>query len=121
MYTDPTRAKATDPGHIEGNVVFIYLDAFYSDKENLEELKDLYRQGKIGDAETKELLTKTLNSFLAPIREKRAYYLSRPEEVRSALLEGTERARKTAQATMAEVREAMRITNYENIKNIQKN
>ncbi|MFA5746834.1 MAG: tryptophan--tRNA ligase [Candidatus Paceibacterota bacterium] len=121
MYTDPTRAKATDPGHIEGNVVFIYLDAFYSDKEKLEELKDLYRQGKIGDAETKELLTKTLNSFLAPIREKRAYYLSRPEEVRSALLEGTERARKTAQATMAEVREAMRITNYENIKNIQKN
>ena len=120
MYTDPTRAKATDPGHVEGNVVFIYLDAFYSDKEKLEELKELYQQGKIGDAETKELLTKTLNNFLDPIREKRAYYLSHPEEVRQALIEGTERARKTAQATIAEVRKAMRITGYEDLENIQK-
>jgi len=121
MYTDPTRAKATDPGHIEGNVVFIYLDAFYSDKEKLEGLKELYRQGKVGDAETKELLTKTLNDFLDPIREKRAYYLSHPEEVRSALIEGTERAKKIAKATITEVREAMKITGYEDIKNIQKN
>jgi tryptophanyl-tRNA synthetase len=121
MYTDPTRAKATDPGHIEGNVVFIYLDAFYSDKEKMEELKGLYRQGKVGDAETKDLLTKTLNDFLEPIREKRAYYLSHPEEVRSALIEGTAKARKTAQATIIEVREAMKITGYEDIKNIQKN
>ena len=120
MYTDPTRIRATDPGHIEGNVVFVYLDAFHPDKKELENLKDLYRQGKVGDVEIKSLLTKLLNDFLDPIRERRSYYLSQPEKIKEALLAGTERARKIAQRTILEVREAMKITNYEDIANLPK-
>lgn len=120
MYTDPTRIRATDPGHIEGNVVFVYLDAFHPDKKELEELKELYRQGKAGDVEIKELLAKLLNDFLGPIRERRSHYLSHPEKVKEALLAGTERARKIAKETIQEVREAMRITNYEEISNLPK-
>jgi tryptophanyl-tRNA synthetase len=120
MYTDPTRLKATDPGHIEGNVVFTYLDAFYHDKAELEDLKTEYRAGKLGDAQVKGLLTELLNKFLEPIREKRAFYQARPEVVRDALIEGTQKAKKVASSTMLEVKEAMKITAYEDIKNIKK-
>lgn len=120
MYTDPTRLRATDPGHIEGNVVFTYLEAFHLDKDELESLKKKYTQGKIGDAEVKDLLAKLLNNFLEPIREKRAYYQSHPEDVRDALVEGTLRAKKVAQATMLEVKNSINITNYENIETIRK-
>ena len=120
MYTDPTRIKATDPGHIEGNVVFTYLDAFYSDKKELESLKGKYTQGKVGDVEIKELLADLLNNLLKPIRERRAYYIAHPEEVKSALIEGTLRAKKVAEETMLEVRKAMNITGYEDIDNIKK-
>ncbi len=120
MYTDPTRLKATDPGHIEGNVVFTYLDAFYHDKVELENLKTEYRAGKLGDAQVKGLLTELLNKFLEPIREKRAFYQAHPEVVRDALIEGTQKAKKVAAATMAEVKEAMKITAYEDMKNIKK-
>lgn len=120
MYTDPTRIRATDPGHIEGNVVFIYLDAFHPDKAELDNLKELYRQGKVSDVEIKELLAKILNTILEPIRERRNYYLSSPQKISQALLAGTERARKIASKTVLEVREAMGITDYENIKNLIK-
>jgi tryptophanyl-tRNA synthetase len=120
MYTDPTRLKATDPGHIEGNVVFTYLDAFYHDKVELENLKTEYRAGKLGDAQVKGLLTELLNKFLEPIRGKRAFYQAHPEVVRDALIEGTQKAKKVAAATMAEVKEAMKITAYEDMKNIKK-
>lgn len=120
MFTDPTRLKATDPGHIEGNVVFTYLDAFYPDANELDELKKKYMAGKIGDGETKNMLAELLNKFLNPIRERRAFYQAHPEVIREALLEGTEKAKKVAAATMLEVREAMKITGYEDIKNIKK-
>lgn len=119
MYTDPTRAKATDPGHVEGNVVFTYLDAFYSDKKELENLKKKYTQGKVGDVEIKNILSDLLNDLLKPIRERRKFYLDNPEKVRDALVEGTLRAKKVAQETMLEVRKAMNITDYEDIDNIR--
>ncbi|MBU0707445.1 tryptophan--tRNA ligase [Patescibacteria group bacterium] len=120
MFTDPTRLKATDPGHLEGNVVFTYLDAFHPDAAELESLKKKYTEGKIGDGEVKNILAELLNAFLEPIRERRAFYQAHPEAVREALLEGTEKAKKVAAATMLEVREAMEITGYEDIKNIKK-
>lgn len=120
MYTDPTRIHADDPGHVEGNVVFIYLDAFYTNKEKLESLKQKYRQGKISDSEIKNILTNTLNDLLDPIRQKRAYYKTHPLDVQQALLEGTKKARLKATAIMLEVKKAMRITKYEDIDKIKK-
>ena len=109
MYTDPTRIHATDPGHVEGNPVFDYHDAFNEDKAEVEELKERYRAGKVGDVEVKQRLARALNAFLAPIRERRAYYQERSETAREALVEGSRRAKKVAEATMAEVRERMGI------------
>lgn len=120
MFTDPTRIRATDPGHIEGNVVFTYLDAFYPNADELDDLKNKYIAGKIGDKEVKGILAELLNKFLSPIREKRAFYQAYPELIREALLEGTEKAKKEAAATMLEVKEAMKITGYEDIKNIKR-
>ena len=109
MYTDPTRIHATDPGHVEGNPVFAYHDAFNTDKAEVEELKERYRAGTVGDVEVKQRLAMALNAFLAPIREKRAYYEERPNLVREALVEGSRQAKKVAEATMLEVREKMGI------------
>ncbi|MBI4297688.1 MAG: tryptophan--tRNA ligase [Chloroflexi bacterium] len=112
MYTDPTRIRATDPGHVEGNPVFMYHDAFNPDVAEVNDLKERYVLGKVGDVEVKARLAKALNAFLDPIREKRAYFQSHREQVREALLEGTQRAKKVAEQTMAEVRAAMRIASY---------
>ncbi len=109
MYTDPTRIRATDPGHVEGNPVFVYHDVFNPNKEEVEEMKRLYRIGGIGDVAVKRALVKALNEFLEPIRERRARYEARPEYVREMLMEGTRRTRKVAQETMRKVREAMKI------------
>lgn len=106
-YTDPTRLRATDPGHVEGNVVFEYLDAFHDDKIEVEKLKEKYRKGLIGDVAVKRILCDTLNSFLEPIREKRKQIEESPKIVETALLEGIERTRKEAKETMALVKEAM--------------
>ena len=113
MYTDPTRIHATDPGHVEGNPVFDYHDAFNQDKAEVEELKERYRAGTVGDVEVKKRLATALNAFLAPIRERRAPYEQRPELVREALIEGSRQARKVAQATMAEVRDKMGILYFD--------
>ncbi len=94
MYTDPTRIRATDPGHVEGNPVFAYLDAFDSDRGRVEEMKARYRAGRIGDVAVKRHLAEVLGSFLAPIRERRLSYEARPEEVRGILAEGTARGRR---------------------------
>ncbi len=112
MYTDPTRVHADDPGHLEGNVVFMYLDAFHSDQQELEDLKRLYTEGKLSDGESKRILATDLISFLAPIREKRVFYQQHPELVRKALIEGSLRAKEEASETMKEVKDAMKITNY---------
>src|SRR5207249_12212972 len=94
MYTDPTRIHATDPGHVEGNPVFTYHDAFNPNKEEVEEMKRLYIIGGIGDVAVKRSLAKALNEFLEPIMERRAQYEAKPEFVRDILMEGT---RKTKQ------------------------
>ena len=111
MFTDPTRLRATDPGHVEGNPVFMYHDAFNPDVDEVNDLKERYVLGKVGDVEVKQKLTKALNNLLDPFRERRAYYETHLEEVRDALESGTARARTAAQETMALVRDALEI-NY---------
>ena len=107
MYTNPTRLRATDPGHVEGNPVFLYHDAFNPNREEVADLKDRYRRGAVGDVEVKQKLATVLNTFLDPIRERRARFAAKMGLVRDALADGTHRARKAAQATMALVHEAL--------------
>lgn len=109
MYTDPTRIHPTDPGHVEGNPVFTYHDVFNPDKAEVEDLKDRYVRGRVGDVEVKEKLFKALNNFLEPIRARRTEYAARPERVREIIVEGTRKGRAVAQQTMEEVRAAMKI------------
>ena len=107
MYTDPTRLRATDPGHVEGNPVFMYHDAFNPDRAEVADLKDRYQRGTVGDVEVKQKLASALNAFLDPIRERRARYEADMALVRDALEAGTARARAAAQETMALVRDAL--------------
>lgn len=107
MYTDPTRLRATDPGHVEGNPVFMYHDAFNPDVDEVNDLKERYVRGAVGDVEVKTKLAAALNTFLDPIRERRAYYESHPREVIDALAAGTEHTRTVADETMRQVRDAM--------------
>lgn len=107
MYTDPTRLRATDPGHVEGNPVFMYHAAFNPDREEVADLEDRYRRGAVGDVEVKQKLAAALNAFLDPIRERRAYFEARMGLVRDALAEGTARARTVARTTMTLVRDAL--------------
>jgi tryptophanyl-tRNA synthetase len=109
MYTDPTRLRATDPGHVEGNPVFMYHDAFNPNKAEVDDLKERYLVGKVGDVEVKTKLANALNAFLTPIRERRAYYEERPELVREALATGTDAGRKIARETIEMVKDAMQI------------
>lgn len=111
MYTDPKRIHPTDPGTVEGNPVFIYLDAFGTegDKSQITTYKDQYRKGQVGDIEVKKYLVKVLNSFLNPIRKKRIEYEKKPELVEKILKEGTAKARIEAQKTLAEVKKAMKL------------
>jgi tryptophanyl-tRNA synthetase len=111
MYTDPTRLRATDPGHVEGNPVFALHDAFNSDTARVEEMKALYRQGGIGDVQVKKELVVALNAFLDPIRDRRDAAAGRMDRIDEMLIEGTRRARAIARETMREVRDAMQI-NY---------
>ncbi len=109
MYTDPNRIHATDPGKVEGNPVFTYHDAFNPNKDEVAALKERYEKGTVGDIEVKEKLFIVLNKFLKPIRERRAEFEKRPEELDKILKEGTEKARKVAKETMEKVRKAMKI------------
>ena len=110
MYTDPNRLHATDPGKVEGNPVFIYHDAFNPNKEEVLELKSRYASGKVGDVEVKEKLFSVLNTFLAPIREKRRYYETHPKEVTDILDTGSKKIREIVKNTLAEVKEKMKLT-----------
>jgi tryptophanyl-tRNA synthetase len=107
MYTDPTRIHPTDPGHLEGNPVFAYHDAFNPDKAKVEELKARYVAGKVGDVEVKRKLARALNTFLDPIRARRAAYAARPQLLDDILAAGAGRAQPIAQSTLDEVRAAM--------------
>ena len=118
MYTDPTHLNVSDPGHVEGNAVFTYLDAFSTDAhfaqywpeyQNLDELKDHYRRGGLGDMKCKKFLNLVLNEFLEPMRQRRHELEKDIPEVYNILRRGTDRARETAAQTMDEVRKAMRI------------
>jgi tryptophanyl-tRNA synthetase len=106
MFTDPKRLRATDPGTVEGNPVFIYHDAFNPNKDEVNDLKDRYRIGKVGDVEVKAKLIAALNNFLDPIRERRAYYQSHPLLLQDVIARGINRMRAEAQGTMRLVREA---------------
>lgn len=107
MYTDPTHIHVEDPGHIEGNVVFTYLDIFDPDKEHVQELKDQYRAGGLGDVKIKRYLFEVLNSELKPIRERREEFAKDIPAVYDMLKQGCADANKVANQTLAEVRHAM--------------
>ncbi len=107
MYTDPKRIRADIPGTVEGNPVFIYHDIFNPNKEEVEDLKQRYREGRVGDVEVKQKLARALNAFLDPIRERRAYYEAKPGLVEDILLQGVERMRAEARETMRLVYRAM--------------
>jgi len=115
MYTDPTRIHSTDPGHIEGNPVFTYLDAFSPDdlKSQISNLKLRYKNGQVGDIEVKKYLVKILNNFLDPIRKKRTEYAGQPDLVDQILREGTKKARLEAQKTLQEAKQAMKINYFD--------
>lgn len=109
MYTDPTRIHPTDPGHVEGNPLFIYHDAFNPDAAEVEELKELYREGRVSDVEVKSRLARALNDFLDPIRERKRYFARHPGLVEDLLERGTQVARREAQKTLELAKEAMRL------------
>jgi tryptophanyl-tRNA synthetase len=109
MFTDPKRLRATDPGTVEGNPVFIYHDAFNPDTADVDEMKARYREGRIGDVEVKRNLAAAINAFLAPIRERRAAFEAEPKRVRDVILEGTERAAVEARETVRLAKQAMGI------------
>jgi len=110
MYTDPKRVRADIPGTVEGNPVFMYHDAFNPDTAEIDDLKARYRAGKVGDVEVKTKLAKALNTYLEPIRARRASLLSNPSSLRDILQEGSRKARGIAQETMERVRGAVTLS-----------
>jgi tryptophanyl-tRNA synthetase len=109
MYTDPKRVRADIPGTVEGNPVFIYHDAFNPNRDEVEDLKERYRQGKVGDVEVKTKLAGAVIAVLDPLRERRAALMARPGYIREVLVEGSRKARAIAQDTMEEVRAAVKL------------
>lgn len=118
MFTDPTHLQISDPGHTEGNVVFTYLDAFSTDRHfaeylpeyaNLEEMKEHYRRGGLGDGTCKKFLFNVLEEILTPIREQRAKWEKNIDSVYDVILEGTRKATEITNETLARVRSAMKI------------
>lgn len=107
MYTDPRRVRADIPGRVDGNPVFVYHDAFNPDVDEVNDLKERYRQGKVGDVEVKRKLAQAINHFLEPLRERRAGYEAQPGLVDDILIEGVRCARSTARETMEMVYDAM--------------
>jgi tryptophanyl-tRNA synthetase len=114
MYTDPNRIKGNEPGKVEGNPVFTYLDNFgdEEDKNKTEEYKKRYAAGSVGDVEVKKYLVEVLNKFLDPIRKRRAEYEGQPELVEGILERGSERARAEIQKTLFDVKKAMNLSYF---------
>jgi tryptophanyl-tRNA synthetase len=122
MYTDPDHLRVDDPGKVEGNAVFTYLDAFSTDDDfaefwpdykNLDELKDHYTRGGLGDMKCKKFLNSVINKMLEPIRVRRHEFEQDIPEIYNILKKGTAEARETAAQTMSEVRHAMRIDYFD--------
>jgi tryptophanyl-tRNA synthetase len=109
MYTDPKRVRADIPGTVEGNPVFVYHDAFNPNRDEVDDLKARYRAGTVGDVEVKTKLAAAINAALDPIRERRAAALAKPGALREMLIEGSRTARRIAQETMEQVRQAVGI------------
>ncbi|MGW8392011.1 tryptophan--tRNA ligase [Pseudoduganella sp. HUAS MS19] len=107
VYTDPLHLKVSDPGHLEGNVAFIYLDAFDNDKASLQEMKDHYVRGGLGDSVVKKRLEAVLQDMLAPIRARREELAKDKGYIMQVLKEGTMRAREVAARTTDEVKAAL--------------
>lgn len=114
MYTDPEHIRAEDPGHLEGNTVFEYLDVFDEDKQGLEKLKADYVKGGVGDVLVKKRLVGVLQGVLNPIRARREEFAKNPEQVMKVLEDGTKEARAVAKATLAEVKKALLIDYFKN-------
>lgn len=121
MYTDPNHIKVEDPGKVEGNMVFTYLDVFssneqiskYSEYKTLDEMKKTYEKGGLGDVKIKKVLYNILEEILSPIREKRKYYEEHLDEVYNILKEGTNKANEKANKTLKEVKKAIMIDFFE--------
>ncbi len=109
MYTDPAHVHVQDPGRIEGNVVFAYLDIFDPDKEEVQKLKEQYQKGGLGDVVLKKRLITILNDFLTPIRKKRKELEQDPKYIMDVLFEGTFKTQEVAQKTIAQVKQAMKL------------
>lgn len=129
MFTDPNHIQITDPGKVEGNTVFTYLDAFCTDDDfleflpdykNLDELKDHYRRGGLGDVKIKKFLNNILQKELSPIREKRKHYEQNIPELFDMLLKGSEDAREVGAETLKKVKAAMGINYFEDVELINK-
>lgn len=110
MYTDPNRIRADIPGKVEGNPVFIYHDVFNTDKAEVEDLKDRYRAGKVGDVEVKQKLSAAINGFLDPIREKRNKFENKSGFVDEVIYDGTIVMREEARQTLVSMKKAMGLT-----------
>ena len=122
MFTDPDHIRIEDPGKLEGNTVFTYLDAFCTDEHfaeflpeysNLDELKAHYTRGGLGDVKVKKFLNNVMQSILGPMRERRAYWEARKPEVYEILKKGSEVAERKAAETLADVRAAMKINYFD--------
>jgi len=128
MYTDPDHLRVEDPGKVEGNAVFTYLDAFstqddfskyWPEYQNLDELKDHYRRGGLGDMKCKKFLYQIINEMLEPMRQRREEYAKDIPEIFNILRRGTEQAREVGAQTMDEVRRAMQIDYFNDVALIQ--
>ncbi len=124
MYTDPLHLNIDDPGHLEGNCPFIYLDAFSRPEQftrldsgytSLDEMKEHYQRGGLGDGTVKKFLIKVIEEELTPIRERRAFWEARPDDVVDILRQGTARAREAAAETLDEVKRAMKIDYFDSL------
>jgi tryptophanyl-tRNA synthetase len=108
MYTDPKRLKATDPGTVENNPLWIFHETFNPDKQWVAESEEAYRQGKIGDVACKRKLVEVLNTVIEPIRSRRKHYEQRPDDVIDALRKGTQKANLVAEETLSLAKKAMK-------------
>lgn len=113
MYTDPQHIRVEDPGHIEGNIVFTYLDIFDPDKQKVQELKDQYQAGGLGDVKIKRYLNEVLQNELRPIRERREKYEADIDAVYQILKDGSDKANAVAEQTLKEVRDAIGINYFD--------
>lgn len=109
MYTDPDHIRVEDPGKIEGNVVFAYLDVFAEDKEKVAEMKAHYQKGGLGDVTVKKYLVEEMDKVLKPIRERREELAKNPEAIYEILQKGSEKAEKVAAQTLKELKQVMKI------------